>query len=213
MKKSLFLAVLLCSIFAISQNNNNYNQISIEASYGLNHPLSPSSSSGLKASEFSEFKHFDIGGRYMVSRIYGVKLSYAYDRFQWDATSLAINYHRVGVEAVVNLAEVFNFSFNRQRSFQIQTHAGIGVTFAKPKRDLKSEKIGNLMIGITPLIRITDRIAITTDLSYIVNLKQHYDYGGTLVDSDGDSKTGSFLNFTVGLNYALGNNRDHADWH
>jgi len=213
MKKLSLVAALLCVTFVFSQNNH-YNKFSVEVAYGLNHPTSPDSRNDFDSNgNFSEFKHFDIGGRYMISQLYGVKLSYAYDRFQWGGSSLAINYNRIGAQLVFNLADVFNISFNRQRSFQIQAHTGVGITIAKPKRDLKSEKIGNFMIGITPLFKITDRIAITTDLSYIVNFKQHYDYGGTLVNSNGDSTTGGFINFTIGLNYAIGRDRDHADWY
>jgi len=221
MNKISIIAAMLCVTFAFSQNNK-YNKFSIETAYGLNHPLSPKVNSGagagvlddLDAGDFSEFKHFDIGGRYMVNQLYGFKFSYAYDRFQYDATSLAINYNRVGVEAVINFDKLFNISFNRQRSFQIQAHTGVGITFAKPKRKGNTEKIGNLMIGITPLFKVTDRIAITTDLSYIVNFKQHYDYGGTNIDPNKkDSVTGGFVNFTIGLNFSIGDSRSHADWY
>ncbi len=212
MKKLSLIAALLCVTFVFSQNNH-YNKISIEAAYGLNHPLSPDSRTGLDASDYSNFTHFDIGGRYMISQLYGVKLSYAYDRFQWEGSSLAINYNRIGAQIVFNLADVFKLKFSRQRNFQIQAHTGVGVTFAKPKRDFKSEKIGNFMIGITPVFKISDRISIPIDFSYIANFKQHYDFGGTLVNANGDHVTGGFINFTVGINYTIGSDRDHADWH
>jgi len=213
MKNLSLVAALLCATFAFSQNNSLYNKISIEAAYGLNHPLSPSDNSGFDAGDFSEFKHVDIGGRYMINHIYGAKISYSYDRFQYKNTSaLAITFNRISLEAVFNLAQVFNFSFNRQRSFQIQAHTGAGITFAQPKSIDKSEKIGNFIIGITPLFKVSDRIAITTDFSYIVNIKQHYDYGGIIIDPNYNSVTGSFINFTIGLNYAIGDGRDHADW-
>jgi len=102
MNKISLIAAILCVTFAFSQDNH-YNKFSIEVAYGLNHPLSPKVNSGtgagvlsdLDAGDFSEFKHFDIGGRYMINQLYGFKLSYAYDRFQYDATSLAINYNRI----------------------------------------------------------------------------------------------------------------------
>lgn len=213
MKKLSLVAALLCVTFAFSQTTN-FNKLSIEIAYGLNHPTSPSDNSGFDAGDFSEFKHVDIGGRYMFSPLFGGKLSYSYDRFQYENTSvLAITYNRISLEAVVNLARVFNFSFNRQRKFQIQAHTGAGITFAQPKSIDKYEKIGSLIIGLTPLFKVSDRFAITTDFSYIINLKQHYDYGGILIDPNYNSITGGFINFTIGLNFAIGSGRDHADWY
>ncbi len=213
MKKITLIAALLCVTFMYSQESK-YNKFSLEAAYGLNHPISPKDNSGFEVNSFSEFKHFDIGGRYMVNSYYGFKLSYAYDRFQYANTSeLAVTYNRVGIDAVFSLSEIFNISFSRNRTFQIQAHTGVGITFAQPKSISNVEKIGSLSIGITPKYKISNRVALTTDLSYIVNFKQHYNYGGILIDPKYNSVTGGFINFTVGLNVYFGKRRDHADWY
>ena len=34
------------------------------------------------------------------------------------------------------------------------------------------------MIGVRPIFKLTKGLALTTDLSYILNFKQHYDYAG-----------------------------------
>ncbi len=212
MKKLALIAVCLCSIVAYSQEIQ-YNKFSIEASYGLNHPLTPTDNSGFDVGTFSEFKHFDLGGRYMINQMYGAKVSYAYDRFQHKSISeLAVTYHRISAEVVFNMAKVFNMTFNEAQTFQIQTHAGFGITFAQPKSIDNYERIGNFIIGVTPHVKITDRLAITTDLSYIVSFKQHYDYGGILIDPDYKGTSGSFVNFTVGLQVSLGEHECHADW-
>ncbi len=213
MKKISLIAALLCVTFMYSQEGK-YNNFSLEAAYGLNHPITPNDNSGFAADSFSEFKHFDIGGRYMVNLYYGFKLSYAYDRFQYANTSeLAVTYNRIGVDAVFSLSEILNISFSRNRNVQIQAHTGVGITFAQPKSISKVEKIGNFSIGITPKFKISKRVALTTDLSYIVNFKQHYNYGGILIDPEYNSVTGGYINFTVGLNVYFGKRRDHADWY
>ncbi len=214
MKKLSLIIAFLYSLIAFAQNNDQFNKFSIETSFGLNHPLSPSDNTGFNTGDFSGFKHFDIGGRYMISQLYGFKLSYAYDRFQDKNTSeLGLTFNRIGVEAVFNLTQVFNITFNRQQSFQIQAHSGLGLTFAQPESIDNSERIGNFIIGITPLFKVADRISITTDLSYILSFKQHYNYSGTLIDPDYKGTSGGFINFTVGLNFSIGENKNHADWY
>ena len=212
MKKLILFLVWMSTIVSFAQEKP-YNKFSIEASYGLNHPLTPKDNSGFDVGLFSEFKHFDLGGRYMIKPMYGAKLSYSYDRFQYKNTSeLAVTYHRISAEVVFNMAKVFNMSFNKARTFQIQTHTGFGITLAQPKSIDNYEKIGNFIIGVTPQVKITDRLAITTDLSYIVSFKQHYDYGGILIDPEYKGTSGSFINATVGLQFSLGDNKHHADW-
>ncbi|MBE9490621.1 MAG: hypothetical protein IMY67_10035 [Bacteroidetes bacterium] len=212
--KKLALIVLCFSTIVAYTQEKKYNQFSIETSYGLNHPLTPKDNSGFDVGLFSEFKHFDIGGRYMINQMYGAKLSYAYDRFQYKNTSeLAVTYHRISAEVVFNMAKVFNISFNKARTFQIQTHTGFGITLAQPKSIDNYERIGNFIIGLTPQVKITDRLAITTDLSYIVSFKQHYDYGGILIDPEYKGTSGSFINATIGLQVSLGEKKYHADWY
>ena len=70
------------------------------------------------------------------------------------------------------------------------------------------------MLGIRPIFKLTRGIALTTDLSYIVNFKQHYDYAGrTFNPTKPEGLVGGFLNFSVGLNFNLGDRGVHADFY
>ena len=213
MKKLVWIFFLILTFAGYSQEKN-FNRFSFETAYGLSQPLSPNDNSGYDAGAFSGMRHFEMGLRYMINQDYGFKLGYAYDKFQHEyLTNLSVKYHKISGEMVFNLSHILDFHFNRKRNFQIQSHAGIGVTFARPSSIKNSEHIGNLIVGITPQVKLSNRIGLITDLSYNFIFKQHFDYSGTLINPDYDSVTGSFLNLSVGLQFYLGQNDFHADWY
>jgi hypothetical protein len=217
MKNSALVLFIFVTSFTIAQSTN-FNKFSIETSYGINHPLAPKeilrSFDGIDAADFSEFKHFDLGARYMVNSVYGVSLKFAYDRFQYDGSNLATSFYRVGAEAVVNVSKLLNTSFNRRRTVEIQAHGGVGLSLVQSKANPEIDRIGNIILGIRPMFKISNSIALTTDLSYIVNIRQHYGYGGeSFFSSEPDGLTGGFINFSVGLNFYFGEKRFHADWY
>ncbi|MDB4302822.1 hypothetical protein N9936_00430 [bacterium] len=220
MKKLILPTLILFTSFVFAQKDN-FNKFSLETAFGLSYPIAPSSFAkpifeGVGVSEFAGPKHFDIGARYMVSALYGFKLSYAYDRFQYDGSSLASSFYRFGLEAVFNVSELFDIRFTRRGTFQIQLHGGLGGTFASSKTDTSVDQIGNIMLGVRPIFKLTKGLALTTDLSYILNFKQHYDYAGqsfAFYQGNREGLTGGFLNFSVGLNFNLGDRRVHADFY
>ena len=216
MKKLILPTLILFTSFVFAQNDN-FNKFSLETAFGLSYPIAPSSFAkpifeGVGVSEFAGPKHFDIGARYMVSALYGFKLSYAYDRFQYDGSSLASSFYRFGLEAVFNVSELFDIRFTRRGTFQIQLHGGLGGTFATSKTKTAVDRIGNIMLGVRPIFKLTKGLALTTDLSYILNFKQHYDYAGVIFPKR-EGLTGGFLNFSVGLNFNLGDRSVHADFY
>ena len=217
--KNLIFSLLILFCFSAAAQNDNFNKFSLETSFGLSYPIAPSNFSipifdGVGVSDFAGPKHFDIGARYMISELYGFKLSYAYDRFQYDGSSLASSFYRFGLEAVFNVSELFNVQFNRRRTFQIQLHGGLGGTFATSKTQTGTDRIGNIILGVRPMFKLTSNLALTTDLSYIVNFKQHYDYAGrSFYSTEPDGLIGGFSNLSVGLSFSLGERRVHADFY
>ena len=217
--KNLIFSLLILFCFSAAAQNDNFNKFSLETSFGLSYPIAPSNFSlpifdGVGVSDFAGPKHFDIGARYMISELYGFKLSYAYDRFQYDGSSLASSFYRFGLEAVFNVSELFNVQFNRRRTFQIQLHGGLGGTFATSKNQTGTDRIGNIILGVRPMFKLTSNLALTTDLSYIVNFKQHYDYAGrSFYSTEPDGLIGGFSNVSVGLSFSLGERRVHADFY
>ena len=217
--KNFFLATFILFTSFVFAQRDNFNKFSLETSFGLSYPIAPTSFAkpiyeGVDASDFAGPKHFDIGARYMISELYGFKLSYAYDRFQYDGSSLASSFYRFGLEAVFNVSELFNIRFNRRGAFQIQLHGGLGGTLATSKTKTATDRIGNIILGVRPMFKLARGLALTSDLSCILNFKQHYDYGGrSFYPIQPEGLVGGFLNFSVGLNFNLGDKRVHADFY
>ena len=53
-----------------------------------------------------------------------------------------------------------------------------------------------------------------TDFSYIMAMKQHYNYSGEPIINAGSSgKSGSHLTLNIGLSFSIGDYDDHADFY
>ena len=218
MKKAILVLLVLFTSFAHAQRDY-FNKFSLETSFGLNYPIAPTNFAELipgdpGVGEFAGPKHFDIGARYMFSSLMGIKVSYGYDRFQYAGSNLSTDFYRGSFEAVFNTTELFDVYYNRRRTMQIQLHGGVGFSLALSKTDTDTDVIGHIIFGVRPMFRLSDRFALTTDLSYLLNFKQDYGYSGvSFRDTLPDGFTGGYVNFSVGLNFYIGFRRDNGDFY
>ncbi len=225
--KKIYLLIFLLFFVELLFSQRKYNRFSIEAGYGFNIPITPKDD--ITASDYILPNHIDLGVRYMFDEYFGFKLHYANDRFRDKKNkNIGNGYHRLGIEAVYNLSNRLDLLNN---NFNILFHAGIGVTYAFPEsiRRFKNggeftfeltpyntkryERIGNLIFGLTPQFRLSDDMALTFDMVYIINTQQQYSYSGELLYINRKKVQGNFVNFTVGLQFYLGKERRHADWY
>lgn len=210
MRFILILAFLFLNFNATQAQR--FNNFSLELGGGVHIPFTPKDQTEL--SNFISFKQFQLSGRYMFNEKIGLKGQYAYFDFQDKDNDLnKAKVHKVTLEAVYNLGELFNFSYSLQDRFTLLLHGGAGISILLPKEGLVYERIGNLQLGITPMIKITDKIAFYLDATPIMNLKQHYSYGGELLDKDYKSQSGFLLTANAGFVFYLGDYRHHADWY
>tara|TARA_R110000787_G_scaffold59922_14_gene135972 strand:+ start:43032 stop:43688 length:657 start_codon:yes stop_codon:yes gene_type:complete len=217
MKRIIFTLLILSGITSFAQKKA-FNQFSVEANYGLSLPVAPIPD-GRKAGEFNGFTHFSLGARYMFLPEIGAKVSYAHDKFQDSkSTSNKLVYNRFDIEAVSNLVALFKLEGDFWEDFGLLAHAGIGVIYANPTDAVNNEKVGNVIIGVNPMYRISKKLALSLDFAYNISPKMHFGYDGYLIEPDFepssgfDSSTGGFINVSVGLKYYIGNKGDHADW-
>ncbi|WP_165605820.1 hypothetical protein [Flavivirga aquatica] len=208
-------------------SQRRYNHFSVEISYGFNIPAIPRNN--ILIPDYILPNHLDIGIRYMFDEYFGLKAHYANDRFRNKSDKKIGNgYHRLGFEAVYNLSNRLNL-FNN--NFNLLFHAGIGITHAYPETikrfenggkftfDLtpygtkRYERIGNIILGLKPMFRYSNDLAITLDAVYVLNSQQQYAYNGELLYKNRKKIQGGFINFTVGIHFYLGRERRHADWY
>jgi OOP family OmpA-OmpF porin len=169
---------LLFSFFGFSQSN--YNNFSLELSTGYTGAIKPYLTR--YESGFSGFNNINIAGRYMFSEKFGVRLEYVNDRFVTTSDSKVGTYfNRFGAQVVYNIGKDLDLVYLTNETIGFLTHAGVGYTLSKPVETNFTEHIGSLVIGISPQVKLNDKIALFADFSSVANFKQHYRFDGSLL--------------------------------
>ncbi len=215
MKKTLLLSTLFFTslFYAQETSNTDYNKWSVELSGGMHKPARPLTSGYY--TDTPSFSQFEIGTRYMFNDKAGARIDFGYQMMQEGDGSLAFetNFWRISLQGVANLGNVLGFH-TWTNSLGLLAHAGAGYGKILPQEPFElnnGDQVGYLIAGITPQLRLGNRVALKGDLSMIGNFRQD-------VTWDGASKTnmrgfnGYLVNVSLGINVYLGKNQEHADW-
>lgn len=216
--KKTFLPLLLLSGLILSaqeqeQEQDDYNKWSIEVTGGLHKPTRPFAD-GYSTSTPS-LGQVNIGTRYMLNNRFGLKLDLGYNSIKESDNSLPFksNYYRASLQGVANLGSLMKFETFSDR-IGLLFHAGGGYSHLAPKEPLEGtsdDHMLNVIAGITPQIRLSNRVALTTDVSMVGNIRQDYSWDGTETGSK-RGFDGLVVNVSAGLTFYLGKNEKHADW-
>lgn len=214
MKKIIFSFILLVAIMANAQEKE-YNQWSVEAEVGV-HKVGNKFAAGYYEATPSLWGA-DFGIRYMFNEKFGAKLDFGYANIQGGEDSLPFetNYYRTSLQGVVNLGNILDFK-SWTNTFGLLAHAGGGYSAHKPKSPIdyqNKDQMLNFIVGITPQIKLSDRIALTGDLSLMDHLRQSVTWDGTQDVSAFRGFYGVMVNANVGLTFYLGKKAVHADWY
>ncbi|MEC4049951.1 OmpA family protein [Flavobacterium sp. SUN046] len=225
MNKIYIIGVLVVSMTLVAQeNNNSFNRWSIEANVGLNKPVRPYtenyySSNPKNYFNFSPVNHFNIGARYMMSEVFGAKLDFSYDKMENQKNSQSLPFqatqYNISLQGVVNLGNLLQF-YTFTNRFNLLAHGGVSVSQFTPKMGVYkniTEDNGGVVLGLTPQLRITNRIVLTGDFSTLTNVRQHYNWDGMSLSNRDNNLTGLLYTTSLGLTFYLGGNETHADWY
>lgn len=152
-----------------------------------------------------------VGVRYMLGHHVGIRPHYAYHQFSaLGSTEGSLGMHRIGVELVGNLSEFFPYQGVQYfRRFNALVHGGGAVVFGRSGAG-NADKMGNVMVGITPQYRLGWRMSVFADATVHATVKQNQSFTGqTLV---GPPQNGLFMTIGLGLHYYIGASERHADW-
>lgn len=225
MKKiTLSLLLVFAGINLNAQEENQetfgqYNQWSIELSGGLHKPVS-SFADGYFITGASPFQG-SLGVRYMLNDKFGIRTSFGYNNIDEDngegSLPFEATYLRGTLEGVVNVGNVLDFS-DWTNTFGLLIHAGAGysnLNYKAPIDSDESEHLANISFGITPQVKISDRIAFNVDVSMIGNIGLQRTWDGTapIVEANRKFDDGLLYNFSAGFTVYLGKNKTHADWY
>jgi OOP family OmpA-OmpF porin len=211
MKKILLVTGLVCgTVFA----QDDFNKLSIDLGWGLQKGMVKSG----KAVRVHPI-NFDLGARYMLNNNFGLKFDLGYNLLKSrdgvvSSNEYKTNYTRFNLQGVANLGHLLNFeSFSSRLGLLMHVGAG-GAIFSRSKDinpNRRVDKALNGIIGLTPQVKVTDKIALFADLSGLIHLKGDYTYDmRTKFKSNGFDQVHLLLSF--GANIYLGKNDKHADW-
>ena len=229
MKKILFLGFLITSFTSVIAQEketsvDDFNKWSLEFNLGTNIPIKPFttgyySSNPKKSFNFPTVNHFDFGTRYMLSNLFGAKLDLGYDKITNEKGSKSLDFeakkYSLGVQAVVNLGSIMNFSSFTKR-VSILGHIGVQMSKFTPQKGKysgNSEANSGIIFGFTPQVKLANRIVFTGDFSVINNIRQHYNWDGITLISSNNNLVGSIYTTSFGLTYYLGKQNNHVDWY
>jgi OOP family OmpA-OmpF porin len=192
--------------------DRSFNRWSIELNGGLNKPQRPFTP-GYYTATPSPW-NADLGVRYMFNPKFGIKGDIGYYNFSEgkESAEFTTHYYRADLQLVANLGRIMNFESWTQR-VGLLAHAGGGYAQMKSDDRAFTDRMGNFIIGLTGQIKLSDRVALTGDLTSITNLKQSVNFDGAAANTTGRGFDGGIFTGTVGLTFYLGSHSRHADWY
>jgi OOP family OmpA-OmpF porin len=224
--KKLILSILFAGSLAVTANAQEFNKWSIEASTGFNKPMAPLTA-GFLSPTFN-VGHTDLGVRYMFNEKFGAKLDYGFGSFkEADGSSPAFDtkYFRLNLQGVANIGRIMNFeSFSNK--FGMLFHMGGGIGLVNPELNRFNDfndRVYTMIFGLTPQIKLTEKIALVGDISTVLNGRQTITFDGSSAIAPSTMPNPStnngyygpnatWLTGTLGLNIYLGKQSQHADW-
>ena len=218
--KRQFLAFVMAILFSLGVNAQDYNKWSIDAGAGV----SILSSSGLSEGYNTPFPNLwtmNGGIRYMFNNKFGVRLGGGFDQLNQAGNSpkFATRIWNVNVQGVANLGRVLAFE-EFTKNIGLLGHVGVGYGYMTSKNFRGVDNLGIITFGLTPQVRLSDRVTLLLSGTFNWYLTQQYTFNGENLTKDVNMTPMRHVNFqglnftaTAGLQIALGKKRVHADWY
>ena len=218
--KRQFLAFVMSILFSLGVNAQDYNKWSIDAGAGV----SILSSSGLSEGYNTPFPNLwtmNGGIRYMFNNKFGVRVGGGFDQLNQAGNSpkFATRIWNVNVQGVANLGRVLAFE-EFTKNIGLLGHVGVGYGYMTSKNFRGVDNLGIITFGLTPQVRLSDRVTLLLSGTFNWYLTQQYTFNGENLTKDVNMTPMRHVNFqglnftaTAGLQIALGKKRVHADWY
>ena len=218
--KRQFLAFVMAILFSLGVNAQDYNKWSIDAGAGV----SILSSSGLSEGYNTPFPNLwtmNGGIRYMFNNKFGVRVGGGFDQLNQAGNSpkFATRIWNVNVQGVANLGRVLAFE-EFTKNIGLLGHVGVGYGYMTSRNFKGVDNLGIITFGLTPQVRLSDRVTLLLSGTFNWYLTQQYTFNGENLTKDVNMTPMRHVNFqglnftaTAGLQIALGKKRVHADWY
>lgn len=218
--KTIVLACTWMIVQSLSAQKTTFNHWSLEVARGINKAAGPFTS-GYSSSNMS-LPAIEFGGRYMFNSYGGIRLEAGYNRIGYTVPAeissgeFVSNYWRLSAEAVMNMGQILDFySINPRLGLLANIGTGLSsLSNDSLKMGIKSgsDKMIHISFGVSPLIRLTDRLTIAANFRCITHVHQSrtFDLHSTVQEQ---GMNGRLLSGTIGLQLYLGKASSHIDWY
>lgn len=171
-----------------------FDNLSVEAQYGLNSALSPNE--GITTSDYSGFNFFQLGLTYHIDEVWGVRGTFASSNFKHkDNSNLGgVKYNKLTLEATYNIFAGIN---GMMQPFDVTAHAGFGLASGKSETLGDNDLVGVAQIGIMPKYNFTSQLSVFIDGTFVNQFSQDYGFNGLGINQG----SGSYFNVGLGVQY------------
>lgn len=216
--------------------SSEINKLTIEFSAGQAKGLKPYTTGYFSSNNAKLFgdvtvNSYTLGVRYMLSPMFGLRADVGYANLLNNPKTTSLPFqmkvYSLGIQGVVNAYRLFNIEKPVGR-FGLLIHGGVQVSQMKsftanemsktvPTEVLRGhnngskELNGGLIVGFSPQLRLTNKIALISDVSVVSNFRQHFAWDGAF-NPENNNLSGQLVSISVGLTYSLGNKKMHGDW-
>lgn len=168
----------------------NYDKWSVELNAGGNNAIY-NWNNGAADAKFLGLWHADLGVRYMFNTKFGLKADAGFDRIKNRDKSpeFESKHWRFSLQGVLNLGRVLSFE-DWTKSFSLLFHAGPGYAIFQNDEMPEDDKMFNVMAGLTGQFKLSDRFALTLDVTGMNNFGMNYTWNGL-------SRTAQYLTVTT----------------
>lgn len=230
MTKQLLISFYFCAItfsfFAqettTTTTNENltseetFNKWSIDVSAGINKPERPFASNAF--SDSPSLFSAQLGVRYMLNTKAGIRAGLTYNNFSEGDTGIEFEseLYTFSLEGVLNLGSILHFN-EWTKNFGILAHGGLGygrlISSTPIDRNFgDADQVLNAIAGISPQIRLSDKVSLFGDITAIGNIRQDLNFDGTVAERMRRGFDGFYVTASIGIHIYLGKNDVHADW-
>ncbi len=197
--------------------STDFNKWSVELTGGVNKPVSPFA--GSNYTNTPSFYTVTGGVRYMFNEKVGLKGGVAYNSFENNDNASEFNtaLYNFSLEGVINAGNLLGFR-EWTNTFNVLVHGGMGYSALTTDAPAVERDFGNadqmlsFMVGVTPQVKISNRIALVADLTAVGNVRQDLTFDGRQAGGT-RGFDGFYVNATAGINIYLGKAEKHADWY
>ncbi len=169
------------------------------------------------------FNNFAVGARYMITPKFGFKGNLSFDDLKNGSGNGSKDFHTIqkgiALQAVVNGSRLLGIDDVAGR-WGLLLHGGLQgtmITSFTPNTIGDSHNYGRtehnfgMVIGLGPQFRITNRLALSLDISIYNYFRQHFNWDGSYSDNS-NNLNGQLMTTSFGLSYSLGSQKMHGDW-